>query len=92
MGQIELTDGLVEHQAFNQDTDQVIVNQVTWQAQVAETLGSFEALREYLSIGHLHSEKWSLVLHANMLSSVCQRQVRKVWQQFKDNAHVKMRK
>ena len=44
MGQIELTDGLVEHQAFNQDTDQVIINQVTWQAQVAETLRSFEAL------------------------------------------------
>jgi len=53
---IKLTNGFVKYKTLNQNTDQIIINQISWEAQVHQRLGDFHALRENFGIGHFHTE------------------------------------
>lgn len=64
---------------------------VAWHAQVYERLGNLEAIGEDLGIAHLHAELGPLVLPADVLRAVCDRQVRQVWQVLEHDRHVEVR-
>tara|TARA_B110000285_G_C15073192_1_gene589179 strand:- start:569 stop:847 length:279 start_codon:yes stop_codon:yes gene_type:complete len=85
-----LTDSFVQDQTLNEDTNQVIIDQVSWKTQVAQTLGKLHAIRENLSITHFHTEQWSFVFHADMLGSISQRKMTEIWQVVEDDTHVQV--
>ena len=88
MAQVQLGDGLIQHEAFDQDGNQVVVNQVTWQTEVGQALAQLDVVSENFGVTHFHSEEWSLVLHADMLCTVCQGKMAQVRQVAKNDSHV----
>ena len=87
-----MTDGLVKHQTLNKDGNEVVIYEVSGQAEVHKTLRYLEALGEYFGIAHLHTEQRSLVLHSDMLGTIRELQMTEVRQVLKDDVHIKMRK
>ena len=75
MGQVELCDCLVQHQALDQDRDQIIIDKVAWKRKVYKRGCGTETVLEVLSIRHLHSKERSLIGHTNVLGSIGQRKV-----------------
>ena len=73
MRQVKLGDGLVQHETLNEDSDKVVIDQVAWQGQIGQSAGGAQAVLEGRSIGHLHSEQWSFILHADVLGTVRER-------------------
>lgn len=79
VGEIELGDGLVEHQTFEEvGADDIIINQVSWQGKSDQTLCLFQAVTKDCSICHFHSKVRSLVFHSQVLSSIGQLQVHEI--------------
>jgi hypothetical protein len=88
MRQIKLADSFIQNQSLYQNTDQIIVYQISWQREITQALTELHTIRKYLSITHFHTKQRSFILHANVLGSVRQREVAKVWKVVENNAHV----
>ena len=88
MREIKLRDRLVEHEALDQDANQVIIDQVAGQGEVGEGGRRPQAVLERRGIGHLHAEQGPLVLHAHVLGAVSERQVAQVWQVLEDQVNL----
>ena len=90
VAQVQLSDGLVQHEALDEDSDQVVIDQVSGKRKIGEGVSSTEAVLERGSVRHLHTEERSFVLHANMLRAIGQCQVTQVRKILENNADVKV--
>lgn len=90
VAQVQLSDGLVKHEALDEDSDQVVIDQVSWKGEIGEGIGRTEAILEGSSIGHLHTEKRPLVLHANVLRAIGKCQITQVRKVLENDTNVKV--
>ena len=88
--EVKLGDGLVEHESLDKDADKIIVDEVTWQGEIGKRRCRSQAILEGSSIRHLHTEERSLVLHADMLGAIGERQVAEIGQVLEDKIDVEV--
>ena len=82
MGKIKLRYSLVQHESLNQYAYEVIINQVSWETQINQTLSRPETFSKYLGVRHLHAKEWSFVLHPNMSCPISESQVAQIGKIF----------
>lgn len=92
MRKIKNTDGFVKNHSLDKNSNEIIIYKITGKTQINQALTDFHTIREDFCIAHLHSEERSLVLHSNVLCTICQGKVAKIWKVLEYNGHVKMRK